>query len=320
RAYSSMVVSNNASKKALKMTTSKTPPRQTTLPFQVVDKATPVPRKKKTTGKSQGRPTMFTPDEYKWIRGTFPVFDDKYLNSTGTEEEKADLKAWKEEKWKELKATFANSLNRTGSWRSKFMEVFKNRVSNTLKKKKNTPPTLKMPPMLLLHGQRTDGFHKFREANKKEITEKVQQLRKGKNLSHYTFLPMFQERLSNMWRALTAEEKEGWDNFIVEDENDVTPFDNQATFIPTIFALLAGTQGSEKQQCGDCAHFLVSTFRTQDGHLQSKVVIVDGTRPGKDDVKNKHKAIERFVKAWGKRCQETIPEAMSIPIAEGDIQ
>ena len=79
--------------------------------------------------------------------------------------------------------------------------------------------------MLLLHGQRTDGFHKFREANKKEITAAVNQARTGKDLSRYTFLPMFQDRLSKLWKALTPEEKEGWDNYVVEDEDTISPYE-----------------------------------------------------------------------------------------------
>ena len=116
-ALNRMTVSKNVSK-ANKMKPSKMVPRQTTLPFRVVDKATPVPtKKKKKTGRAQGRPTKFTTDEYKWIQGTFPAFDEKVLNSTGTADEKLELKSWKDKKWKAFKEAFEESLEREGNWR-----------------------------------------------------------------------------------------------------------------------------------------------------------------------------------------------------------
>lgn len=236
----------------------------------------PAPAKEKESGSkgkgkgknSVGRPSAFQQHEIKWIRATFVEFDRMVLASTGTQEEKDAIKKWKEDKWKELFDTYYCSLKRPGLWKQaspfissrrhvltirllqKFSEVFKNRQSNYLKKKKEQMKSTKVAPLILLQGERTDAFHKFRAAKSKEITESINResvrgdraspevepteegpparagdeegSRSGAgdeegaegqdepNAAATPFITKFQTKLSQMWRSLTPAQRKEW--------------------------------------------------------------------------------------------------------------
>lgn len=89
-------------------------------------------------------------------------------------------------------------------------------------KKMAVPVAPKMSAVLHLHGGRTDGFHKFRVAHKEEISKAVKEERDKKNISHLMVLPMFQERLSAMWKKLSPSDREGWENFVGEEMDDAS--------------------------------------------------------------------------------------------------
>lgn len=227
------------------------------------------------------------------------------------------------------------------------MEIFKNRKSNTLKRKATDLP-LKMSPILHLHGERTDGFHKFRVTHKDEISVSVNAERKKDNISHFMFLPMFQQRLSKMWQSLTPEEREGWNNFVVEESDDKTgafeyvylhsnksmltfatitatnpssppPYTpclrapkvstniNAATALTFWFRHSGTVTATSRRKCMLCSPF----FKTSVMKTLFPSVVVDGLGPGAESVRNQKTAFEKFVAYWEKRCEETIPYSTS---------